>query len=213
MISRTKKIVLASLVLITGIAVAWPFRKTGEQAATIQPAPGDDWSSQMAASHPAADPVSDGPRPVGTSAWHITARKAAISSPSSRSQPPQPITEFDLSNHPALQNPPLPETLDLKPTSPLLPVTQPTEQHARPSYAVASQGPFASGDDPAARQSELIYTVRNGDTLEKLAQRYLDDAGRALEIFDLNRDQLTNPYLLPIGAQLQIPVDPTKQLD
>jgi nucleoid-associated protein YgaU len=49
--------------------------------------------------------------------------------------------------------------------------------------------------------------VHNGDTLGRLARRYLGDEGRALEIFDLNRDVLSNPHLLPIGAELRIPAD------
>jgi nucleoid-associated protein YgaU len=49
--------------------------------------------------------------------------------------------------------------------------------------------------------------------LEKLAQRYLGDEGRALELFDLNREQLANPHLLPIGAELRIPVPPQREVD
>ena len=52
---------------------------------------------------------------------------------------------------------------------------------------------------------DVLHIVRNGDTLESLADRYLDDSGRAMEIFDLNRDQLSNPHLLPIGVELRIP--------
>lgn len=62
----------------------------------------------------------------------------------------------------------------------------------------------AAAADPAA-PAFRIHVVHNGDTLERLAERYLGDAGRSLELFDLNRDVLENPHLLPIGAQLHIP--------
>ena len=68
-------------------------------------------------------------------------------------------------------------------------------------------------NNSSAGPEEIVHIVRNGDTLEKLAERYLGDAGRALELFDLNRDQLANPHLLPIGAELRIPIPPRRELD
>jgi hypothetical protein len=50
-----------------------------------------------------------------------------------------------------------------------------------------------------------IHTVIDGDTLQGLAYRYLDDEQRWSEIYDANRDQLTDPTALPIGAKLTIP--------
>jgi nucleoid-associated protein YgaU len=55
--------------------------------------------------------------------------------------------------------------------------------------------------------------VQNSDTLQKLAGRYLDDPSRALEIFDLNRDKLKNPEMLPIGAELRIPANGSRIID
>jgi nucleoid-associated protein YgaU len=49
------------------------------------------------------------------------------------------------------------------------------------------------------------HIVMDGDSLEKLAGRYLDDPKRAAEIFEANRERLTSPDLLPIGAELVIP--------
>lgn len=49
------------------------------------------------------------------------------------------------------------------------------------------------------------HKIADGDTLSKLAAHYLGSAERYLEIFDLNRDLLTSPDLLPIGASLKIP--------
>jgi nucleoid-associated protein YgaU len=49
------------------------------------------------------------------------------------------------------------------------------------------------------------HTIVDGDSLQKLAKRYLNDAGRIDEIFAANRGLLTSPDLLPIGAELTIP--------
>jgi hypothetical protein len=52
---------------------------------------------------------------------------------------------------------------------------------------------------------QRTHRVVDGDTLTTLANHYLGRADRYLEIFELNRDVLTNPDLLPIGAKLKIP--------
>lgn len=56
-------------------------------------------------------------------------------------------------------------------------------------------------DRPATR----THIVVDGDSLKKLASRYLDDPHRDWEIFKLNHDALRDPELLPIGAVLNIP--------
>jgi hypothetical protein len=66
----------------------------------------------------------------------------------------------------------------------------------------SAEGP---GAEFGARGVEaVIHTVQDGDTLTKLAARYLGDAARQAEIFDANRSVLTSPDVLPIGAQLVI---------
>jgi nucleoid-associated protein YgaU len=49
------------------------------------------------------------------------------------------------------------------------------------------------------------HIITDGDSLKKLARRYLNDPERGDEIFSLNRDLLANPELLPIGTELKIP--------
>jgi nucleoid-associated protein YgaU len=49
------------------------------------------------------------------------------------------------------------------------------------------------------------HTVRDGDTLGDLAERYYGDARRYREIFDANRAALEHPEVLPIGTTLTIP--------
>jgi nucleoid-associated protein YgaU len=50
-----------------------------------------------------------------------------------------------------------------------------------------------------------VYTVKSGDTLSKLAKDWLGDAKRYMEIFNINKDQLTNPDLIKVGQKLKLP--------
>lgn len=61
-------------------------------------------------------------------------------------------------------------------------------------------------EELATSARERTYIIQEGDSLERLAQRYLGDQGRAVEIFDLNRQVLENPHILPIGTELKIPL-------
>ena len=45
----------------------------------------------------------------------------------------------------------------------------------------------------------------NGDKLDKLAEKYLHDPNRWKEIYNLNKDQLSNKDVIPIGIVLIIP--------
>lgn len=51
------------------------------------------------------------------------------------------------------------------------------------------------------------HTIKDGDTLRKLSGRYLGDAERWQEIYDANRDALSDPELLPVGTTVVIPPD------
>lgn len=56
-----------------------------------------------------------------------------------------------------------------------------------------------------ARKGPKKHRIRDGDTLDSLALRYLGDRDRADEILQANRDVLTEPDVLPIGVQIRIP--------
>lgn len=62
------------------------------------------------------------------------------------------------------------------------------------------------GSTAAPTSIERTHIVHRGDSLERLAQRYLGDEARAIEIFDLNRQVLENPHILPLGTELKIPL-------
>jgi len=54
-------------------------------------------------------------------------------------------------------------------------------------------------------QVERWHLVVAGDTLSALAKKYLGSAGRYMEIFNANSDQLKDPNLIKIGQRLRIP--------
>ena len=55
------------------------------------------------------------------------------------------------------------------------------------------------------KQTQATYTVKAGDTLSKIAKEFLGDANAYMEIFNANRDQLTDPNLIKPGQVLKIP--------
>jgi nucleoid-associated protein YgaU len=57
----------------------------------------------------------------------------------------------------------------------------------------------------AAPAAERTYTVRPGDTLSKIAKETLGAAGAYMEIFNANRDQLSDPDKIKPGQVLKIP--------
>jgi LysM repeat protein len=69
--------------------------------------------------------------------------------------------------------------------------------------AQTQAAPAASAPQrPAAMQT---YTVQSGDTLSSIAKRLLGNAGDYMEIYNANRDQLTDPDKIKPGQVLKIP--------
>jgi hypothetical protein len=58
---------------------------------------------------------------------------------------------------------------------------------------------------PAAAGGQQTHTVQAGDTLSAIAKRYLGDANAYMDIFNLNRDQLTDPDKIKPGQILKLP--------
>jgi len=67
-------------------------------------------------------------------------------------------------------------------------------------------GPSAGGAKAeAAKPSSKSYTVKSGDTLSRIAKEHLGDANDYMKIFNLNKDQLTDPDLIKPGQVLRLP--------
>jgi LysM repeat protein len=55
------------------------------------------------------------------------------------------------------------------------------------------------------KASMKTYTVKSGDTLGEIAKRELGSANKYMEIFNANKDQLTDPDKIKPGQVLKIP--------
>jgi nucleoid-associated protein YgaU len=67
-----------------------------------------------------------------------------------------------------------------------------------PAAAAASAGGPSS---TAAR----TYTVQPGDSLSKISKHFYGDANMYMKIFDANKDKLSDPDKVKVGAELLIP--------
>lgn len=73
-----------------------------------------------------------------------------------------------------------------------------------PTAPKADFGNVQSGVGSTASAAQT-YTVNKGDTLSKIAKEFYGSANRWHEIFDANRDQISNPDLIQPGQVLKIP--------
>ena len=62
--------------------------------------------------------------------------------------------------------------------------------------------PRSTAPAPAAAKT---YTVKAGDTLSAIAKEHLGSAGAYMKIFELNKDQLTDPDKIKPGQVLRLP--------
>jgi nucleoid-associated protein YgaU len=74
-----------------------------------------------------------------------------------------------------------------------------------PSAPNADFGNVQSGVASTAPSAPQTYTVNKGDTLSKIAKEFYGSANRWHEIYDANRDQISNPDLIQPGQVLKIP--------
>jgi nucleoid-associated protein YgaU len=187
-----KKWMAVALVLVIGVGSAFLFRKDASYSVSRQGGPDDFPFGEPVERRVAGDaPRTRSATTVATEresqAWLIpNAATAAISEavPASEAEP-----TFERSLNPvgALLAPVGTMALDSeisKDEPPLGVLAIPVE------------------DDVAA---PIEHRIIDGDTLASLAAQYLGTSDRSSEIFDLNRDVLTRPDLLPIGGVLKIP--------
>ena len=71
-------------------------------------------------------------------------------------------------------------------------------QSAAPSAAPASAPASAS-------HANETYTVQSGDTLSAIAKKFLGNPNAYMEIFNANKDQLSDPDKIKPGQVLKIP--------
>jgi nucleoid-associated protein YgaU len=61
------------------------------------------------------------------------------------------------------------------------------------------------GPAAAAPAAAKTYTVKPGDTLSHIAKEHLGSAGAYMKIFELNKDQLSDPDKIKAGQVLRLP--------
>lgn len=67
-------------------------------------------------------------------------------------------------------------------------------------------GPSTGGRTAAPEaSSSKTYTVKSGDTLSRIAKDHLGSAADYMKIFNLNKDQLSDPDLIKPGQVLRLP--------
>jgi LysM repeat protein len=75
-----------------------------------------------------------------------------------------------------------------------------------PSQPAATAAPAAKpAPPPVAAAPAKTYTVKAGDTLSQIAKEHLGNAGAYMKIFDLNKDQLSDPDKIKPGQVLRLP--------
>ncbi len=74
-----------------------------------------------------------------------------------------------------------------------------------PNEIVADIKATGSAGPTGAASTERTYTVKAGDTLSKIAKDTLGEASAYMEIFNANRDQLSDPDKIKPGQVLKIP--------
>jgi len=173
-----KKLVVVATVLTTGVAAALFFRKDASPDDSWQVGPVESPFRRRVESRVDAD-----------GAWARTTADGAARLVPSAASIEQPLSPGEA--QPSFQR-------TFNPVGALL---EPVQGVPEEPAAGAANGP-----SPAANFiGPLVHRIADGDTLSRLAERYLGRSERYLEIYNANRDVLASPDLLPIGATLRIP--------
>jgi LysM repeat protein len=185
-----KKFAVVLSVLVTGASAAFFFRKDASPVDFRQEASADPFRQRIER------------RVVADTTWTrslVTARSKTSSRPQQALRVPTATVAVPQGlsgqNQPTFQ----------KSFNPVGALLEPLE--GVPSSDVDERDSLELSGEQGASLGVPLATHRivDGDTLSKLADEFLGRADRYLEIFELNRDVLANPDLLPIGTLLKLP--------
>ena len=73
------------------------------------------------------------------------------------------------------------------------------------TYGVSSVDDRLTVKSSGSGARATFYTVESGDSLSKIAKEHLGSANAYMEIFEANKDQLTDPDKIKPGQVLRIP--------
>jgi ABC-type nitrate/sulfonate/bicarbonate transport system substrate-binding protein/LysM repeat protein len=92
-----------------------------------------------------------------------------------------------------------------KPAAPASAVSKPApREKVKQAALVAKPAPVPA---PAGKPTALEYTVKAGDTLSRIAQKYYGDVFKWNRIYEANKQTLKTPDFIFIGQKLLIPVN------
>jgi nucleoid-associated protein YgaU len=179
-VHRGAKIALASGIVLSGLVGAALFRKPPSPATPREPptAPFD---------RPIAPVAGEDPPAAARLLGRVDPVRAVETAapPAAGRTPAAALNDSFAERHSAVESGP------------------PSSARKQAVYSKAQADELASAE-PAPGSGQL-HKVRDGDTLSSLARHYLGSSKRFLEIYEANRELLSNPDLLPIGAELKIP--------
>ena len=212
---RNIKLAIAMAILVFGLSAALLFRRESSATADGGTTP-EETLPYRSAANTAAEPtavtfsgaVATAAPPVmettAVAPWSTTVASSqfggSASAPGQQTTVPTLPPHYDPSG--PVSSPPLPPPPSATdPAAPVLPPPPPgTSPQAVPHVPPTGRG--AASLMPPLR----THRIADGDTLGRIAAKYLDEAARQKEILELNREVLgDNPDLLPIGAVLKIP--------
>lgn len=203
LIKRPKTLIAAAMIVAAGVFGAFQFRLRAPAPPSIDSPPGpwraEDVGSGVidtpnAATQPAATPALAGRlEPVGGSSAGGRTQPLIESAAAGKRDRYADIQldETLLPSHGAFDS-----------SASLPPVDS--------SHSLAGNGLGSRLADDVEGLSSLhepiaVHKVVDGDTLVKLAEKYLGRADRYVDLFHYNRDVLRDPNVLPIGSEIRIP--------
>lgn len=212
------RFILVILVLVTGLALAYPFRKISASS-NVEP---EKTETEVLVLRTDCDPGSSEPgearkRPVRDTVriLDIVPSQGVISQTNARSgfsadaeTEVVGTQEFDDKSSRSL--PSIQESSQRLPT--ITKFNQQEEMRRRQEQARAQKParPRRAKKKSEETKSIVRYTMHrivDGDELRNLAASYLNSPDRHLEIFELNRDVIRHPDVLPLHTEIKIPVE------
>lgn len=199
-----KRYAVVAVVIVGGIAAAWPFRHpVHKQTLAVEESPDSILTVPQNVTLQVSPQSGPSPAPELISP---SSAGGTLTRPASFSTVP--------ANEPPLEALPAPPFLPMAYESLLVPVgSQPPPPAREPAGrdALVHEPLLPSAGEEVTPEREKPsplwrrHRIVEGDTLPGLAQRYLGDANRAGEIHVANLDRLMNPEILPLGVTLLIP--------
>lgn len=188
-------------VVLMGLIAAAPFYRS-QPLAPPTPPPTDDvvWHHDAEGSSPAGD-IARQPQPAVPEVASAAHRQVdlAVESPAAMI-PPKPQAMAPTYQELVRSVPRVSSKQAISAPSANAPTAEVTTR--KPQVSPAQTTPT---QPKAPRRTRLrLHRVKDGDTLQRLAERYLGSAAKWREVFETNRDRLSHPQLLPIGAELRI---------